>query len=226
MLQRTAEDVYGLERRRLVEDIRWMSSEAAGFPVTPISRHVLDIIGKVPRHRFVPAAETLLAYDNHPLPIGHGQTISQPYIVALMTDLLQLGRQHCVLEIGTGSGYQAAVLAELAGQVYSMEIVPQLAEAASARLRELGYDNVEVKCGDGSDGWPEHAPYDGIIVTAAAEHIPRALLNQLKPGGRMVIPVGGWLEAQELILMEKQADGTFRSKCIEPVRFVPLIGAG
>lgn len=216
------DDRYARERRLMIEEIRAMSREAGDYAPRPVSEEVLAIMGKVPRHRFVPEGEIFGAYANHPLPIGHGQTISQPYIVALMTDLLALNKRHSVLEVGTGSGYQAAVLSEMAGKVYSIEIVEPLAAQAASLLNELGYTNVQVKAGDGSAGWPEHAPYDGIIVTAAAERIPQLLLDQLKPGGRMVIPVGGWLEIQQLILITKDRDGILHRKNIEPVRFVPL----
>ncbi|MBI5889787.1 MAG: protein-L-isoaspartate(D-aspartate) O-methyltransferase [Nitrosomonadales bacterium] len=209
----------------MIEDIRAMSGIASEYQPAPISEKVLAIMSRVPRHRFVPEDELYSAYYNSPLPIGHGQTISQPYIVALMTDLLAVGKQHSVLEVGTGSGYQAAVLSELAGEVYSIEIVAPLAAQAAKVLGELGYANVEVKAGDGSAGWPEHAPYDGIIVTAAAEHIPQPLLDQLKPGGRLVIPVGGRFDVQNLLLIAKDKEGGFHRHNIEPVRFVPLTGA-
>lgn len=219
------EERYARERLKMVEEIREMALEAGAYEAAPpISERVLAIMSRVPRHRFVPEAESYSAYFNHPLPIGHGQTISQPYIVALMTDLLKLDKQHTVLEVGTGSGYQAAVLSELAGQVYSIEIVEPLAAAAAKVLSESGYANVEVKAGDGSRGWPEHAPFDGIIVTAAAEEIPQPLLDQLKPGGRMLIPVGGYYEVQQLLLITKALDGSLQRKNIEPVRFVPLTG--
>jgi protein-L-isoaspartate(D-aspartate) O-methyltransferase len=174
----------------------------------------------VPRHEFVPKEERRAAYRNRPLPIGHGQTISQPFIVALMTDLLRLKADSRVLEVGTGSGYQAAVLAVLAGEVYSIEIVEALGLRASRTLKRLGFANVETKIGDGYAGWPEHAPYDGIIVTAAPDHVPPALVEQLKPGGRLVIPVGGL--SQDLIVIEKQPDGRTTSKEVIPVRFVPM----
>jgi protein-L-isoaspartate(D-aspartate) O-methyltransferase len=206
----------------MVEEIREMANETVGYGAGPISERVLAVMGEVPRHFFVPDGAG--AYYNHPLPIGHGQTISQPYIVALMTELLRLNRGDTVLEVGTGSGYQAAILSELAGEVYSIEIVAPLAERAAKLLRELGYDNVEVRAGDGHAGWPEHAPYDAIIVTAAPDEVPQALIAQLKPGGRMVIPVGeGWF-SQELILITKDPDGISHSKDILPVRFVPLTG--
>jgi protein-L-isoaspartate(D-aspartate) O-methyltransferase len=208
----------------MVDEIREMAQETAGYAAGPISERVLAVMAEVPRHRFVPEGETWSAYYNHPLSIGHGQTISQPYIVALMTDLLQLDKQYRVLEIGTGSGYQTAILAELAGEVYSIEIVEPLARQAAGLLRELGYANAEVKAGDGHAGWPEHAPFDAIIVTAAPDQVPQALIDQLKPGGRMVIPVGeGWF-AQELMLITKDSDGASHRKDILPVRFVPLTG--
>lgn len=219
-------DRYRALRHRMIEEIREIAGFAAACqPVQP-SEKVLAVMENIPRHRFVPDDEVYSAYADRPLSIGHGQTISQPYIVALMSDLLALDERQRVLEIGTGSGYQTAVLSRLAGKVYSMEIVASLANAAADRLRELGYDNVEVRAGDGSLGWPEHAPYDAIIVTAAAEHVPRALLEQLKPGGRMVIPVGGWLDVQQLMLIGKAHDGTLHHRNIEPVRFVPLTGEG
>jgi len=218
------EDRYASARRKMVGEIREMAREASDYVSGPLSEKVLGIMSRVPRHRFVPEGEMYSAYGNYPLPIGHGQTISQPYIVALMTDLLELDKQQTVLEIGTGSGYQAAVLSEMAGKVYSMEIVAPLAAAAAKVLGELGYANVEVKSGDGSAGWFEHAPYDGIIVTAAAEHIPQPLLDQLKPGGRLVIPVGGRFDIQQLLLITKDRAGAFHRMNIEPVRFVPLTG--
>jgi protein-L-isoaspartate(D-aspartate) O-methyltransferase len=178
----------------------------------------------VPRHRFVPPRSVASAYANRPLAIGHGQTISQPYIVALMTELLEPEPGDVMLEVGTGSGYQAAVLAELAARVYSIEIIAPLAESATARLRELGYRNVQVKSGDGYYGWPEHAPYDGIIVTAAASSIPPPLVAQLKPGGRMMIPVGAPFHTQDLILLQKDEQGKVTTTSVLPVAFVPLTG--
>jgi len=177
-----------------------------------------------PRDKFVPHGSIDGAFDNNPLPIGYGQTISQPYIVALMTDLLELEADDIVLEIGTGSGYQAAVLSQLCNQVYSIEYVEALAATARARFEKLGYDNIETKAGNGFDGWPEHAPYDGIIVTAAATQIPRPLIEQLKPGGRMVIPVGRPFSHQELKLVEKNRDGDISIKDILSVVFVPFQG--
>jgi len=187
---------------------------------------VLAALRRVPRHAFVPAELRQRAYANHPLPIGHGQTISQPYIVALMTDLIDPGPDDVVLEIGTGSGYQAAVLATLVKRVYTMDIVDALAGDAGARLRQLGYHNVDVRSGNGRLGWPEHAPYDAILVAAAARSIPPALIEQLKPGGTLVIPVGGAHESQELMVLGKDAQGRMHERSVLPVVFVPLTGTG
>jgi protein-L-isoaspartate(D-aspartate) O-methyltransferase len=216
------EDRYAMERLRMVEEINEMAHEVQGFVATPISEKVLTIMGRVPRHRFVPEYEIHGAYYNCPLPIGHGQTISQPYIVALMTELLAAGKQDSVLEIGTGSGYQAAILAEMVGKVYCLEIIEPLGTRAANLLSALGYANVQVKIGDGYQGWPEYAPFDRIIVTAAAPNVPQPLLEQLKPGGRMVIPMGDF--AQELVLITKSSDGKLDYKNVLPVRFVPLTG--
>ncbi len=183
---------------------------------------VLWAMGKVPRHRFVRSALLGEAYADHALPIEEGQTISQPYIVALMTQLLELRGPERVLEVGTGSGYQAAVLAELVKQVYTIEILPGLAASAAARLKALGYTNVEVRAGDGYQGWPEHAPFDAIIVTAGASHIPTPLVAQLKEGGRLVIPVDVASGYQELRQGRKER-GQLNTRTIAPVRFVPLI---
>lgn len=188
-----------------------------------IDPRIRKAMAEVPRHLFVPPAEESLAYVNHALPIGCGQTISQPYIVALMTDLVKTHPDHVVLEVGTGSGYQAAVLSSLVRQLYSIEVIEKLATSAAERLRHLGYDNVEVRAGDGAAGWPEHAPYDGIIVTAAAREVPPALVEQLKTGGRLVIPIGG-PNGQDLRLLEKQSDGSVKSRSVIPVAFVPLTG--
>lgn len=182
---------------------------------------VLDAMRRVPRDRFVPAGEAARAYDDRPLPIGSGQTISQPYVVAFMTEQLRLTGKERVLEIGTGSGYQTAVLATLAAQVYTIEIRPELASAAETRLRELGFRNVHVRAADGYRGWPGEGPFDGILVTAAPERIPPPLLAQLAIGGRMVIPVGGFY--QELKVIEKTATGILESSVL-PVRFVPFVG--
>ncbi len=189
-----------------------------------LDARVLNALGSVPRHKLVPAAVRDEAYANRPLPIGHGQTISQPYIVAVMTDLLHLEPGDRVLEIGTGSGYQAAVLAQLVAQVYSMEIVAPLGKRARKQLSSLGYDNIEVALKDGYHGWPEHAPFDAIVVTAAASHVPPPLLKQLRPGGRMVIPVGSRFMVQQLVLVNKSIDGEVSVRQILPVHFVPLTG--
>lgn len=185
---------------------------------------VLSAMHAVPRHEFVPSAQRRHAYADSPLPIGYGQTISQPYIVAAMTEMLQLDTNSVVLEVGTGSGYQAAVLSPIVRQVYTIEIIEELGRTARERLSRLGYDNVEVKVGDGYEGWPEHAPYDGIIVTAASSHIPPPLIEQLKVGGRMIIPVGPPMMVQHLISVKKNEDGTIVQRSVMPVRFVPLTG--
>jgi protein-L-isoaspartate(D-aspartate) O-methyltransferase len=187
-------------------------------------RRVLEALRAVPRHLFVPAALQSEAYADGPLPIGEGQTISQPYIVAKMTELLRLKPSDRVFELGTGSGYQAAVASRLCSHVYTVEIQPKLAERAAGVLRELGYDNVTVRVGDGFRGWPEAAPFDAMLITAAVPDLPEGLLSQLKPGGRAVIPVGPALGIQDLILVEKTADGKTATKTIFPVRFVPASG--
>jgi protein-L-isoaspartate(D-aspartate) O-methyltransferase len=184
---------------------------------------VLRALRRVPRHLFVPPDLAAFAYRDHPLPIGAGQTISQPYIVAFMTELLDPQPHHRVLEIGTGSGYQAAVLAQLARTVYSIEIVRPLADQAAARLRSLGYRNIEVRCGDGYAGWPEQAPFDRIILTAAPLEVPPALLEQLKPGGRLVAPVGPSPRAQDLVVIDKSASGRLSRRSVLPVAFVPMV---
>ena len=212
--QPDAESRHADRRRRMVEQ------HLRGRDIT--DSRVLDVMGRVPRHRFVPERLKTSAYSDRPLPIGHHQTISQPYIVALMTQLVQPKPQTRALDIGTGSGYQAAVLAELCSQVYSIEIVPPLADSARDRLAELGYKNVEVRAGDGYRGWPEHAPFDVIIVAAAPDHVPQALVEQLAPGGRLVIPVGR--HRQNLRLIEKRPDGSIVERNVIPVAFVPMTG--
>ena len=183
---------------------------------------VLAAMRRVPRHEFVPAAVRARAYADHPLPIGEQQTISQPYIVALMTELLQVRPGHRVLEIGTGSGYQAAVLAELGAEVYTIEIVASLADSARATLQRLGHERVQVRAGDGYQGWSDAAPFDRIIVTAAPPKVPQPLVDQLKPGGRLVVPEGR--DEQELVLYTKSPDGRLRRERVLPVRFVPMTG--
>ena len=206
-------DDYAFARDRMV------SSQIVRRGVS--DKLVLAAMRKVPRHKFVPENMKPHAYEDRPLPIGEDQTISQPYIVALMTELLGLKGEERVLEIGTGSGYQAAVLAEIAGEVYTIEIVESLAKSAEKRLQDMGYGNITVKFCDGYQGWAEHAPFDGVIVTAAPDHIPQPLVDQLKVGGRMVIPVGEHF--QELKLLTKTEDGV-KEKNVLPVRFVPMTG--
>jgi protein-L-isoaspartate(D-aspartate) O-methyltransferase len=185
---------------------------------------VLAAMRRVPRHLFVPDRMVSMAYADTPLPIGQEQTISQPYIVGAMTELARVSASSIVLEIGTGSGYQAAVLAEIAQQVYTIEIIPELGRSAAERLLSMNYSNVQVRVGDGYLGWPEHAPFDAIIVTAGAEHIPQPLVDQLKAGGRMVIPVGESGNVQSLLVLEKKDDGGIATNDVMPVRFVPLTG--
>jgi protein-L-isoaspartate(D-aspartate) O-methyltransferase len=210
------------DRLRMVDEIDAMLASSAGNSgVARLSPRVRAAMIEVPRHEFVPPEYRSSAYRNTPLPIGHGQTISQPLVVGLMTELLQLTKTDRVLEVGTGSGYQAAILSVLASEVYTIEIVPELGEMARANLEHLGYSNVLTKIGDGYQGWPEHAPFDAIIVTAAPNHVPPPLITQLRSGGRMVIPVGGF--DQELMVLAKHADGTATTTIILPVRFVPLI---
>jgi protein-L-isoaspartate(D-aspartate) O-methyltransferase len=199
-------------------------ARSAGDAQDGFNQKVMQAIGVVPRHEFVPEGSERVAYENRPLPIGHGQTISQPYIVALMTDLIDPQPEDKVLEIGTGSGYQAAILSLLVQDVYSIEIIEPLAEQAKVRLKRLGHDNVATRLGDGYYGWEEHAPFDAIVVTAAASHVPPPLIAQLKTGGRMVIPVGGRFLTQQLLLIEKQANDEIVTRQIAAVRFVPLTG--
>lgn len=209
----------------LLAEIRqdvWQTRQHTGRPA--LNERVLDALRQVPRDAFVAPELRYNAYANHPLPIGHGQTISQPYIVALMTDLVQPRADHVVLEIGTGSGYQAAILSRLVKQVYSVEIIPELARDASARLQRLGYDNVEVRTGNGRLGWPRHAPYDAILVAAAASRVPPALIAQLKPGATLVIPVGEPFAGQDLLLLRKDEHGRIAERRLLPVAFVPLTG--
>jgi protein-L-isoaspartate(D-aspartate) O-methyltransferase len=215
---------YAAQRARLVEEVEAMyAATRAETGLARMSEAVRAALGRVERHRFVPQSQRARAYGNHPLPIGAGQTISQPYIVALSTDLVAPQPGHVVLEVGTGSGYQAAVLAEIVAQVYSIELIADLGNAAAARLAEAGYANVAVRIGDGYAGWPEKAPFDGIVVTAAAPQVPPALVEQLKPGGRMVIPLGAAGGFQELVVLTKRADGGVDRRSVLPVRFVPLV---
>ena len=216
-----ARNDHAAERRQMVDEIERLSRLVAGETGRAgLDPRVLEAMGKVPRHEFVPPAQRHAAYRNRPLSIGVGQTISQPFIVALMTDLLGLKPRDTVLEVGTGSGYQAAVLSELAKDIYTIEIVESLGKSAAETLKRLGYANVHTRIGDGYQGWPEHAPYDSIIVTAAPDHVPPALIAQLKPGGRLVIPVGKL--AQELMVITKNEDGSTTRQEIVPVQFVPL----
>ncbi|HLL30706.1 MAG TPA: protein-L-isoaspartate(D-aspartate) O-methyltransferase [Allosphingosinicella sp.] len=209
------------ERELMVLTVANMA-ETAGPESRRLDPAVLRAMREVPRHLFVPEELRRFSYENRPLPIGHEQTISQPYIVAFMTHVLKVRPGDNVLEIGTGSGYQAAILSRLVRQVHTIEIVDPLAAQASRRLRELGYSNVEVRSGDGYAGWPERAPFYRIIVTAGADHIPKPLLDQLRPGGRMVIPLGRKPDTLELTLVEKDARGRVRKRVLLPVRFVPL----
>jgi len=213
---------YSMARASMVEEVRYYATLDRGGGDDALNEDVLRSLGTVKRHVFVPARQQAFAYENRPLPIGYGQTISQPYIVALMTDLIEPDRDFVVLEIGTGSGYQAAILAKLVTHVYSIEIIEALAEEATARLANLGYSNVTTMLGDGYDGWEEHAPFDAIVVTAAASHVPPPLVRQLKPGGRMIIPIGGRFMTQQLLLLEKTDDDEIITRQIAAVRFVPL----
>ena len=220
-------DDFSNVRARMVQQIE-AEMRAVGDMLgkSKLAAPVVDAMAKVPRHEFVPNDMQDYAYLNRPLSIGYGQTISQPFVVAAMTDMLRLKSDARVLEVGTGCGYQTAVLAVLTHGVFSVELVPELAEAAAERLKVLGYSNVLIRCGDGWSGWPEHAPYDAIIVTAAASEIPAALVDQLKPGGRLVIPIGVPETAQFLTLVEKDDGGRVTEHKGLPVAFVPLVRAG
>ncbi len=211
----SAADPFAAKRDRMVRE----QIEARGVS----DADVLRVMRDTPRERFVPAGWRKHAYDDTPLPIGHGVTISQPFVVGMMTELLEAGRGHSVLEIGTGSGYQAAVLAQLAGHVYTIEIVPELARSAAALLAELGYANVTVRQGDGYRGWPERAPFDRIILTAAPPEVPQALLDQLACGGRLVAPVGGAMRPQDLVVIDKTANCAIRRRTVTTVQFVPMV---
>ena len=213
------------ERQDMIRRIREIAAQVAHDTGQPQpAREVLAALGRVARHEFVPAEYRDLAYQDRPLPIGYDQTISQPYIVALMSDLARIETDARVLEVGTGSGYQAAVLAELGAEVYTVEIVEGLGRRAERLLQRLGYDRVMVAVGDGYEGWEEHAPYDAILVTATSPEVPPMLLEQLKPGGRLVMPIGSAGDAQVLSVLEKTEDGQVRRRNVLPVRFVPLTG--
>ena len=222
----TSAAAFGERRRQLLAEIAEEVAQTRGYlGKAALDARVTAALAKVPREAFVPAESTAAAYDNAPLPIGCGQTISQPYIVAVMTDMLEPRAGDRILEIGTGCGYQTAVLAELVTRVYSIEVVRELGLAAAERLRRLGYENVELRIGDGALGWPEEAPFDGIIVTAAAASVPEALIRQLKRGRRLVVPVGEAGGRQELMIIEKGADDSIAEQATLPVAFVPLRSA-
>jgi len=218
----TAQADRAAERNLMVLTVEGLAATAGPESVRRLDPAVLRMMRQVPRHLLVPEEVRAEAYRNIPLPIGHEQTISQPYIVALMTDLLDVRPEHKVLEVGTGSGYQAAVLSGLVRHVYTIEIVEPLAARASRQLTELGYRNVTVRAGDGYAGWPDQAPFDRIIVTAGADHVPQPLVDQLKPGGRMVIPVGKTWNTLDLTVLTKDKKGRIRKQRVLPVAFVPL----
>lgn len=214
---------YDEQRTAMLDRIKRLFTGGAAVPsITRLDPSVAEALGSVRRHRFVPEGRRDAAYKNRPLPIGYGQTISQPYIVALMSQLLALEETDRVLELGTGSGYQAAIASEIAAHVYSIEIIPELAERSSKALQQTGHANVTVKNADGYHGWPAHAPFDAIVITAAVDHVPPPLLKQLTPGGRLVLPLGDPFASQVLTLVQKKENGQVRSRQIMPVRFVPL----
>ena len=214
-------------RQKLIDEIKMEVILTAPFlGKSKLDDSVIQALNTVDRHKFVVEELQSLSYENRPLPIGYGQTISQPYIVAIMTDLLQLTKDSVVLEIGTGSGYQAAVLAEIVKHVYTLEIIKPLSIQAKNRLQELQYHNITVANKDGHFGWKEHAPFDAIIITAAATDIPQPLIAQLKPGGIMIIPVGAQFHVQHLILVKKSLDNKITTEQILPVQFVPLVAGG
>ena len=215
---------YTAARDAMVEELRLYAQFVDDPDESRVSDAVMASMNTVKRHELVPQSERRFAYENRPLPIGYGQTISQPYIVALMTELIKPDGDDVVLEVGTGSGYQAAVLAELVDHVYSIEIIAALASRARQDLERLGYKNITTRLGDGYYGWDEHGPFDAIIVTAAASHVPPPLIQQLKPGGLMVIPVGGRFMTQTLLLLEKTGNGEVITRQYGAVRFVPLTG--
>jgi len=218
-------DQYAAKRDQMIRDIESGVRETSRYiNKRELNPRVMEVMAKLPRHQFVPEKQQPYAYQNRPLGIGHGQTISQPYIVALMSDLLRLESDHRVLELGTGSGYQAAVLAQLSAEIYTIEIIEPLGKQASETFAKLGYNNITTRIGDGYYGWKTYAPFDAIVVTAAASHVPPPLISQLKSGGRMVIPIGGGFQVQQLMLIEKMEDGGIKTRQILPVRFVPLTG--
>jgi len=220
-----AEDDYTGKRQQLIREIEKNVKETSlHLDKEVLDERVVAAMSRVPRHEFIPKKHRSHAYKNRPLPIGYGQTISQPYIVAIMTDLIKLTPDSKVLEVGTGSGYQAAILAEVADKVFTIEIIEPLSKRADALLKRLQYNNIQVKYGDGYYGWQDQAPFDAIVVTAAASHVPPPLIKQLKPGGRMIIPVGSRFMTQELLLIHKQLDGKLLTRQILPVRFVPFTG--
>ena len=221
----TAESDYTKQRKELINIIEGdVRATSLYLKKQALDRRVMQAMNTVPRHALVPAKQRKNAYLNRPLPIGFGQTISQPYIVAIMTDLLNPQPDHKVLEIGTGSGYQAAILSRLVKEVYTIEIIESLGKRAKKDLAQLGYYNIKTKIGDGYYGWKQHAPFDGIVVTAAASHVPPPLIKQLKPGGHMIIPVGSNFLTQQLLLISKNQEGAVTTEQILPVRFVPLTG--
>jgi len=222
----TAEDDYSRQRGEMTRVIEAdVVATSIYLDKKALDPRVMQAMNTVPRHALVPTSYRSKAYLNRPLPIGYGQTISQPYIVAIMTDLLNPQPEHNVLEVGTGSGYQAAILSRLVQQVYTIEIIEELGMRATKDIAELGYDNIQVRISDGYYGWEQHAPFDGIVVTAAASHVPPPLIQQLKPGGRMIIPVGSSFLTQQLLIIIKDNEGSVTTRQILPVRFVPLTGS-
>ena len=225
LISASAADDFQQQRQGMIDAIKQSVAETRRhLDKAELDPRVLEVMSKVPRHRFVPSDLWPEAYENRPLPIGHGQTISQPYIVALMTDLIDTQSDFKVLEIGTGSAYQAAILAELVDEVYSIEIIEPLGKAAAKRIAELDYQNIHTRIADGYFGWEEAGPFDAILVTAAASHVPPPLVKQLKKGGRMVIPVGSRFMTQQLLFVEKGMDGKVTTRQVLPVFFVPLTG--
>jgi protein-L-isoaspartate(D-aspartate) O-methyltransferase len=222
----SAEDDYARQRENMIRAIEAdVDATSIYIKKEALDPRVMEAMNTVPRHALVPINQRSDAYLNRPLPIGYGQTISQPYIVAIMTDLLNPQPEHKILEVGTGSGYQAAILSRLVRQVYTIEVIEALGKRAKVDLAELGYDNIQTQIGDGYYGWRQHAPFDGIVVTAAASHVPPPLIQQLKPGGRIIIPVGSRFLTQQLLLITKDEGGNLTTRQILPVRFVPLTGS-